>query len=152
MKRIVNGVEAELSDAADVAITEVGGRMAVRTAEGTFTALAVQAGDSTRISYMGRQFLIESGRKRTRADAETHSGEIRASMPGLITDVCVKSGDNVQRGDKLVVLEAMKTQQAFVSPMDGSVEIVHVRPNEQVSEGQLLVLVAPIAENGPREP
>ena len=49
-------------------------------------------------------------------------------------------------GQKVVVLEAMKTQQSFTAPFDGVVSEVHVVKGEQVSEGALLAVVDPIEE------
>jgi len=51
----------------------------------------------------------------------------------------VAEGDRVVRGQKLVVLEAMKMEQAMVAPFDGAVVEVKAHAGGQVSEGALLV-------------
>jgi 3-methylcrotonyl-CoA carboxylase alpha subunit len=66
---------------------------------------------------------------------------MRAPMPGQIVDVLVSEGAKVAKGDKVLVLEAMKTQQAFLAPFDGVVEKLPVKKGEQVADGQLLALV-----------
>ena len=63
---------------------------------------------------------------------------IAAFIPGLIQKVFVKVGDKVKRGDKLLVLEAMKMQNIVNSPIDGVVRII---PKEGilVKKNELLV-------------
>ena len=71
--------------------------------------------------------------------ASAGDGAILAPMPGKVIAVEVAEGDRVVRGQKLVVLEAMKMEQAMVAPFDGAVAEVKVRAGGQVSEGALLV-------------
>lgn len=61
-----------------------------------------------------------------------------AFIPGLIQKVFVKVGDKIKRGDKLLILEAMKMQNIVNAPVDG---IVRVVPNEGilVKKNELLV-------------
>jgi biotin carboxyl carrier protein len=63
---------------------------------------------------------------------------INAFIPGLIQKVFVKVGDKVKRGDKLLILEAMKMQNIVNAPVDG---IVRVLPREGilVKKNELLV-------------
>jgi biotin carboxyl carrier protein len=63
---------------------------------------------------------------------------VLAFIPGLIQKVFVKVGDKVKRGDKLLILEAMKMQNILNAPVDG---IVRVVPNEGilVKKNELLV-------------
>lgn len=64
-------------------------------------------------------------------------------MPGSIVEVRAAEGQAVERGDKLVILEAMKTQQSFEAPFAGTVTSLPVSAGDQVVEGQLLALVEP---------
>ena len=61
-----------------------------------------------------------------------------AFIPGLIQKVFVKVGDKVKRGDKLLILEAMKMQNILNAPIDGMVRVV---PKEGilVKKNELLV-------------
>ena len=140
MKRFVNGVETELSEDASVQIEKRGERLFVRSSEGTHTAAAVRSGDAVLVSYRGRQYRIEKAAPRKRL-ASVGTGEIHAPMPGRIADVLVKKGEKVETGQKLVVLEAMKTQQALTAPFDGSISQVEAEKGSQVDEGQLLAVV-----------
>ena len=62
-------------------------------------------------------------------------------MPGQITDVRVDLDEMVEKGQTLLVLEAMKTQQPLVAPFDGTVTHLNVAKGDQVSDGQVLVIV-----------
>lgn len=139
MKRFVNGREVELSKS-EAEITRLPDRLAVRTPEGTHTAVAVREGDKVHVSYRGRTYLIEKA-LRMKGGKGGGSGEMRAPMPGLIVDVLVAAGDSVAKGDKVLVLEAMKTQQSFNAPFDGVVKELGVAKGDQVTDGQLLALV-----------
>lgn len=144
MKRFVNGVEVELEADPSIEIETKDGLLFVRGPDGSNTAAAVRSGDAVLVSYRGSQYRLEKGSARARS-ARAGSGEIHAPMPGRIADVLVKEGDAVKLGQKLLVLEAMKTQQAQVAPFDGMVERVTVQKGAQVEEGMLLVAVKPEA-------
>jgi acetyl/propionyl-CoA carboxylase alpha subunit len=142
MRRTVNGVEIEL-DAVDVDVDvfQTSDRLLVRGSQGTASAVAVRQGDRVLVSYLGRQFVVEERPRRARSGAVAGTGEIHAPMPGQIVDILVESGAEVVKGQKLIVLEAMKTQQAFVAPFDGVVGKVAVEKGAQVAEGALLATV-----------
>lgn len=145
MKVLINGVEAELILSGG-SVQQGPDRLMVRTAEGTFSALAVHLQGKTLISFRGRTYTIEPA-TRKRAAGAASSGDLKAPMPGVVVDVLVKAGDAVTKGQKLVVVEAMKTQQPFVAPFDGRVAEVPVQKNQQILEGSLLVKVEVLPTN-----
>ncbi|MFC4871300.1 acetyl-CoA carboxylase biotin carboxyl carrier protein subunit [Negadavirga shengliensis] len=65
--------------------------------------------------------------------------EVRAPMPGLILDVKVKAGDKVKKNDVLLVLEAMKMENALKSPRSGIIQKVNVSQGNGVEKNQVLV-------------
>jgi 3-methylcrotonyl-CoA carboxylase alpha subunit len=73
-----------------------------------------------------------------------HDGEIEAPMPGKVTAVEVAAGDKVEKGQRLLTLEAMKMEHALTAPFDGTVAELPVTADAQVKEGQLLVKVEPL--------
>ncbi len=68
-------------------------------------------------------------------------GAILSPMPGRIVAVAVTAGDRVTAGQRLVVLEAMKMEQALLSPFDGIVADLPAREGAQVAEGVLLARI-----------
>ncbi|MEK9964981.1 MAG: biotin carboxylase N-terminal domain-containing protein [Rhodospirillaceae bacterium] len=71
------------------------------------------------------------------------SGGLSAPMPGKVVRVMAGPGDAVQRGQTLMVLEAMKMEHAITAPGDGTVSAVFFAEGDQVPEGaELLQLEA----------
>jgi 3-methylcrotonyl-CoA carboxylase alpha subunit len=62
-------------------------------------------------------------------------GKIVAPMPGKISAVLVQTGATVQRGQTLMVIEAMKMEHAITAPSDGVVETIGFAPGALVEEG-----------------
>jgi biotin carboxyl carrier protein len=63
-------------------------------------------------------------------------------MPGLVLAIKAKEGDTVSAGQTLLVMEAMKMENAIASPYAGTVSKIYVRDGDSISEGDLLVEVA----------
>lgn len=147
MKSVVNGVEVELTPTVEgVTVTPLGDRLLVHSPDGTASAASVRIGDRTLVSYRGQVYEVTKAVSARRAGAEASKGEAHAPMPGLIADVLVAEGEQVVLGQKLLVLEAMKTQQPLLAPFDGIVESLPVAKGQQVVEGALLVKVKPVSE------
>ena len=68
--------------------------------------------------------------------------ELKAPMPGLIVDIRVAAGQMVQKGDPLLVLEAMKMENILKAPADGTVGSIRVTLRDNVQKGQVLVQFA----------
>lgn len=66
--------------------------------------------------------------------------KLNAPMPGLVLKLAVANGTQVKKGDKLVVLEAMKMENDIVSPADGTVTFA-VKQGDSVETGALLASV-----------
>jgi biotin carboxyl carrier protein len=64
---------------------------------------------------------------------------IKAPMPGLIIDLKVNSGDTVNAGDALLILEAMKMENILKSPGAGIVKSLKVKKGDSVEKGQILL-------------
>ena len=65
--------------------------------------------------------------------------EIRAPMPGLVLDISVEIGQHVQKGDPLLILEAMKMENVLKSQGDGVVKAIRVEKGEAVDKNALLI-------------
>ena len=71
------------------------------------------------------------------------SSRLVAPMNGAIVGVLARAGDRVIRGQRVVVLEAMKMQHEISAERDGTIEKILVNPGEQVATRQLLAVLAP---------
>tara|TARA_R110002049_G_scaffold144968_2_gene307256 strand:- start:85 stop:588 length:504 start_codon:yes stop_codon:yes gene_type:complete len=65
--------------------------------------------------------------------------KMKAPMPGLILDIKVAPGDNVAKGDQLLVLEAMKMENVIKSPGEGVVKAIIVKKGDSVEKNQILI-------------
>lgn len=65
--------------------------------------------------------------------------QIKAPMPGLVLSVLVAEGDEVKKGDNLLVLEAMKMENMIKSPTDGIVKKVAIKQGDKVEKNELLI-------------
>ncbi len=68
-------------------------------------------------------------------------GAILSPMPGRVIAVLVTSGQKVAKGERMLVLEAMKMEQALLAPFDGIVAELKVSEGAQVPEGTLLARI-----------
>jgi len=60
-------------------------------------------------------------------------------MPGTILDIRVNQGDTVNKGQVLLILEAMKMENEIVAPNDGTVASINVSKGASVNGGEVLV-------------
>jgi propionyl-CoA carboxylase alpha chain len=85
--------------------------------------------------------------------ASAPSGGLMAPMPGVVLDVRCAPGDQVETGQTLVVLEAMKMEHVVRAPADGVVSDVRVAKGQHVENGALLLVFepgdGPAGEDGP---
>ena len=73
------------------------------------------------------------------AAAASSATSIKAPLPGTIMTINVKVGDQVKRGDTLVVMEAMKMENNIMANKDGQVKAIHVTVGQTVVQDDKLV-------------
>lgn len=66
---------------------------------------------------------------------------VTSPLPGVILEVSVKVGDAVKRGQKVMVLEAMKMENVIEATADGTVTAIKVEKGDSVLEGAPLVII-----------
>lgn len=69
------------------------------------------------------------------------AGALRAPMPGRVVRVLVEAGQSVQKGQGLVVVEAMKMQNELAATFDGTVKAIFVKEGDSVERNAELVTV-----------
>ncbi|HHG85597.1 MAG TPA: biotin/lipoyl-binding protein [Bacteroidetes bacterium] len=64
---------------------------------------------------------------------------VKAPMPGLIHSIAVAVGDKVNKGDTLLILEAMKMENLIKSPSDGEIKKIAVEKGQTVEKSQVMI-------------
>ncbi|MEO0281291.1 MAG: biotin/lipoyl-containing protein [candidate division WOR-3 bacterium] len=65
--------------------------------------------------------------------------KVLAPLPGVVLNVLVKEGDHVKEGQDLLIMEAMKMENAIHSPYSGKILKINVKKDDTISEGDILV-------------
>jgi len=79
---------------------------------------------------------VPAAAPRSRASSDSM---VVAPMPGIILSIAVKEGDEVNAGDAILVLEAMKMENEIHAPRAGKVKKIHVSAGAEVQSGSELV-------------
>ncbi len=104
------------------------------------SAYVVRGGPRRYVGLAGDSWTLQPPEpRRGRSEGRRDGGSLTATMPGRVLDVLVAEGDSVQKGDTLVLLEAMKMELRVHAPSDGQVARVLCAAGQVVERGQLLV-------------
>lgn len=93
-------------------------------------------------SARGRHELRVRDREAGVARPRSGDGRIKAPIPGLIARVLVETGQAVEAGQPVLVLEAMKMQNEIIAPRAGTVTTLSARPGQSVTLHELLVEIS----------
>ncbi len=74
-------------------------------------------------------------------EIEVEGEAIRAMLPGVVTKILVKEGDEVKAGDTVMILEAMKMENEVKSHKDGKIKQILVKEGDRVENGDVLVVL-----------
>lgn len=67
---------------------------------------------------------------------------IKAPMPGLILKVMVEEGQQIKKGEPVLILEAMKMENVFKAAADATVKAIKINPGQAVEKGEVLIELA----------
>jgi pyruvate carboxylase len=84
--------------------------------------------------------LKASAAERLKADPG-NPGQVGAPLPGMITTIAVGLNEPVKKGDRLLVIEAMKMQSTIYAPVAGKVTAIHTQTGQQVEAKDLLMVI-----------
>jgi biotin carboxyl carrier protein len=115
----------------------------------SYEAYVYPAEQAWQVLLGGRSYqaLVEDeDEKRLRISAGSGVSEraefmLKSPMPGLIVAVPVEEGQQVQKGEILIILESMKMQNELKAPRAGIISRVHVKPGDSVEQRQTLLTV-----------
>jgi biotin carboxyl carrier protein len=104
--------------------------------------------DEYRVLVDGRNYRVHLVDERRMRMGAAQSGlelqgrqKVSVPMPGKVTAVLVSEGDTVEKGQGLVIVEAMKMENEVRSPIKGEVKEIKVTPGDTVEGGAVLVVV-----------
>lgn len=115
----------------------------------SYEAFVYQGDADWEVLLRGRQYQVsveDEREKRLKAAAggsvaETGEFHLKAPMPGLVVAIPVSEGQEVKKGQTLLILESMKMQNELKAPRDGVVGKIRVQPRESVEQKQTLLSV-----------
>ncbi len=125
------------------------GRVAFELGGRTHVAVVAPAAEGALHARVdGHTFTVHPQRGRGGHGSAAGTGVLTAPMTGTLLDVLVEVGQQVEHGQTLVVLSAMKMEHKIVSDVDGTVAEVGATPGDPVEQGRLLVRVEPAEASG----
>ena len=132
------------------------GRVVALEVEGSLLPVrSARRGDRVFVWCAGDVFEIRRAAalpvRRRAAAGEPHAGLV-APMPGRIRKTLVRQGEEVVRGQVVLVLEAMKMEHAIRSPREGVVTNLPHREGELVEAGTVLAEIAEVSPSSGRGP
>ena len=125
-----------------VAIEPLGdGRYAVVRGESRQLAFAATEGGDTWVFLAGRVYVVPAhvSSATPRSSRDLDQASLSAPMPAMVSLVNVAEGQNVEAGDTLLALEAMKMELPINAPRRGRITSIRCRVGELVSPGTPLV-------------
>lgn len=105
--------------------------------EQSIKAQVLFTGDKIQVhSHYGSSEFIKPARLTISQSEEENDHGLHAPMNGCLTEVRVKSGDNVNSGDILVIMEAMKMEHTIKAPHDGTIAEIFFKQGDLIDEGR----------------
>ena len=117
-----------------------------------FTVYFAEADGKRYLSIGGEQFCIQEAKSESVTASEADLAAIEEApvatspMPGKVVKILVKQGDEVEKGQGLVIVEAMKMENEIKSPVKGKVEKVNFKPGDLVDAAQPILELKPEGE------
>jgi 3-methylcrotonyl-CoA carboxylase alpha subunit len=99
----------------------------------------VREGRIIHVSFRGAVYRLEEEREDARPGSHGAAHGLEAPMPGKVIAVRVSPGQSVVKGQELLVVEAMKMENALRAPRDGRVKGLFAKPGDMVGPGVVLV-------------
>jgi 3-methylcrotonyl-CoA carboxylase alpha subunit len=89
--------------------------------------------------WRGAHFVLDEVAESERTAQRHQAHGLEAPMPGRVIAVKVQPGQAVARGEEILVVEAMKMENAIRAPREGVVKAIHARVGDMVGPGTVLV-------------
>jgi len=99
----------------------------------------VRQGSTIHLFWRGRTYRMEEIDEDRPSSHRELKGGLEAPMPGKVTAIRVAPGDRVSKGAEVLVVEAMKMENALRAPRDGLVKAIRVKVGDTVAPGLVLI-------------
>jgi 3-methylcrotonyl-CoA carboxylase alpha subunit len=146
IKRASGGYTLSLDDNPEVyvAIEQLGGIYNILFEGKSFDAGCVDHGDIIEVEVAGERHLLrvmDPMKKALRLSDSASEGLIQTQMPGRIVEVCVSEGDTVEKGQIIIIVEAMKMENPLKAKKAGTVSSIYVKQGDLVEGKSKLALI-----------
>lgn len=100
------------------------------------------------VHHQGQTFTLDAstGRRSKKKSAGSSSDQLIAPMPGKVTKILLNKGQAVEKGQAVLVMEAMKMEYTLKAEISGQIQDIHCEVGEQVTLGKVLAQIQPKAE------
>jgi 3-methylcrotonyl-CoA carboxylase alpha subunit len=133
-----DGVEADME-----LLARDGAELSIKLGAASMHGAVRRDGENFHVFTGGRHFVLAYNDPMAHAgELETAGGRLTAPMPGKVVAVLASKGQQVKKGDPLVIMEAMKMEHTIAAPADGLVEEILYQVGDQVADGAPLLAFA----------
>ena len=87
--------------------------------------------------------LVEKFIKQAGALSLDGAAAINAPMPGMVVKILVEAGQEVKKGEKIIIVEAMKMENALATQIDGVIKSIKVKEGQPVDKDILMIEIEP---------
>jgi len=91
------------------------------------------------LSSSPNESKLSNNKKESGRPKPSHDGCITTAMPGKIVDIKVSVGDNINAGDSIIVIEAMKMENEIQAAKSGTVVAINISKGDEVSPNETLL-------------
>jgi len=131
----IKGIEVDLS-----LQSQNGVDFSIKLGDTSVQGTVRRDGDVFHVFTGGGHFVLDYNDPMAHAgESEAEGGRLTAPMPGKVVAVLARNGQEVKKGDALVIMEAMKMEHTISAPHDGVVEEVLYAVGDQVADGAPLL-------------
>ncbi|HYM60185.1 MAG TPA: biotin/lipoyl-containing protein [Thermoanaerobaculia bacterium] len=124
----------------DIELVATRGKEAeIRTGGRVYTIPYFVNGTEVWFAFDGETYVADVSEKGARTRARHRDHSLSAPMPGLILKILVSTGEVVEKGAPLLILEAMKMEHQINAPYDGIVMAINCLQGELVQPGAELI-------------
>jgi len=101
----------------------------------------IEADGATHVNTEIGQLTLTTQPRHPRVEDAAHAGSLESPMPGSVWKVLAAAGNRVEKGQPLLVIEAMKMEHEIVAPVAGPLEEMRVAEGDQVEAGSILAVI-----------